>query len=60
VTALPGSPILPVESRSEDAGPRFRYPSEIELSDFSASQRRMIYEYFDLLNGRVSRGEAVP
>jgi hypothetical protein len=50
-TARPRVTLRPDGDAVQEAGPRYPYPEERQLQGLSASQRRMVYEYFDRLNG---------
>lgn len=52
-SARPRLARLPAASDDAEPGPRYPYPDAIGMRGLTASQRRMVYEYFDLLN-RVS------
>ncbi len=49
-TARPRVALLPDEDVGIVAGPRYPYPDEDDMGGLTASQRRLVYEYFDRLN----------
>ena len=49
-SAKPSLARLPVTDDGIEPGPRYPYPAGINMEGLTASQRRMVYEYFDLLN----------
>ncbi len=53
-SARPRVAFLPEGVAVEELGPRYPYPDETALEALTASQRRLVYEYFDRLNGEVS------
>ena len=52
-TARPRVAVLPAEDAWIMAGPRYPYPDESHMEGLTASQRRLVYEYFDRLNGEI-------
>jgi hypothetical protein len=50
-TARPRLTLRPDGGTVEEASPRYPYPEEGQLEGLTASQRRLVYEYFDRLNG---------
>lgn len=52
--ALPPEVVLP--DPETFAGPRFPHPTEALLRELPAGYRRLVYEYFDRLNGRPDPG----
>ena len=52
-SAGPGLVRLPATEHDIESGPRYPYPGGESMEGLSVSQRRMVYDYFDLLN-RVS------
>jgi len=53
-TARPRVALLPAEDTGIKTGPRYPYPDESQLEGLTASQRRLVYEYFDRLNGEMA------
>ncbi len=49
-TARPRAVLVPNEDAGIVAGPRYPYPDAEDMEGLTASQRRMVYEYFDRLN----------
>ncbi len=49
-TARPRAALVPDENGGIVAGPRYPYPDAEDMEGLTASQRRMVYEYFDRLN----------
>ena len=49
-SARPGLARLPATDDDIESGPRYPYPDGESMEELTASQRRMVYEYFDLLN----------
>ena len=52
-TARPRVALMPAGEGVQEAGPRYPYPDEGQLEGLTVSQRRMVYEYFDRLNGGI-------
>jgi len=52
-TARPRVAMPPVSEAVQEAGPRYPYPNEAQMEGLTASQRRLVYEYFDRLNGGI-------
>ena len=50
-TARPRVTLRPDADAAQETGPRYPYPEEGQLEGLTASQRRLVYEYFDRLNG---------
>lgn len=57
-TARPRVAVLPAEDARIMTGPRYPYPDESHMQGLTASQRRLVYEYFDRLNREIA--EDVP
>ncbi|MBT8478935.1 MAG: hypothetical protein KJO06_08465 [Gemmatimonadetes bacterium] len=53
-SARPRVAFLPEGGAVEELGPRYPYPDGAVLEALTAAQRRLVYEYFDRLNGEVS------
>ena len=53
-TARPRVALLPVEDTGVMTGPRYPYPDESHMEGLTALQRRLVYEYFDRLNGEIA------
>ena len=53
-TARPRVALLPDGEAAEEAGLRYPYPDAVHMEGLTASQRRLVYEYFDRLNGEIS------
>ena len=52
-TARPRVSLVPDGEAVQEAGPRYPYPDEGQMEGLTASQRRLVYEYFDRLNGGI-------
>jgi hypothetical protein len=50
-SARPGVVFLPGEETGVETGLRYPYPSADAMEGLTATQRRMVYDYFDRLNG---------
>jgi hypothetical protein len=57
-TARPRVVLLPAEDTWIMTGPRYPYPDESHMEGLTASQRRLVFEYFDRLNGEIA--EEIP
>jgi hypothetical protein len=55
-TARPRVTLRPDGEAAQEVGPRYPYPEEAQLEGLTASQRRLVYEYFDRLNGASPEG----
>jgi len=53
-TARPRVALLPAEDTGVMTGPRYPYPDESHMERLTALQRRLVYEYFDRLNGEIA------
>jgi hypothetical protein len=55
-TARPRVALQPDGEVGQEAGPRYPYPDEEQMEGLTVSQRRLVYEYFDRLNGGIPGG----
>jgi hypothetical protein len=49
--ARPRIVLVPVDADTLESGPRHPYPDAESMQDLTPAQRRLVYEYFDRLNG---------
>lgn len=48
--------MIPESDGADESGPRFPYPTEALMEGLTPSQRLLVYEYFDRLNGQSPEG----